>query len=111
MAFILKLTGDYLLPAIRCDCCGGEVTSTGFHLSRLTPDLVVAVEQATYQVCGEACYEDFVSARPLDEEWFALPIDAYLANLVRSLDIDADDVLERERAVSAAEHTRHEAPD
>ncbi|HEX3723845.1 MAG TPA: hypothetical protein VHV31_13715 [Nitrolancea sp.] len=111
MAFTLKLTGDYLLPAISCDCCGGAVTSSGFHLSRLTPDRAYAVDHPTAQVCSEACYEDFVSTQPLDDEWFAIPIDAYLANLVLALDIDVEDVLERERAVSAAEHTRHEAPD
>lgn len=111
MAFTLKLTGDYLLPVISCDCCSDEVASSGFHLSRLTPAHTSAADQPTYQVCSEACYEEFVSTQPLDDEWFAIPIDAYLANLVLALGIAVEDVLERERAVSAAEHTRHEAPD
>ena len=111
MAFILKLNGEYLLPAITCDRCGSEVLSSGFHLSRLSADPSNTTDQPSHQVCSEACYEDFVSEQPLADEWFAIPIDAYLANLTRSLGISLDDVLERERAVSAAEHTRHEAPD
>ena len=111
MTFTLKLNGEYLLPAIVCDCCGGEVTASGFHLSRLNLDASDAPDQPSHQVCSEACYEDFVSEQPLNDEWFAIPIDAYLANLMHSLDINPVDVLERERAFSAAEHTRHEAPD
>ena len=111
MAFILKLNGEYLHSAIACDSCGNAVTASGFHLSRLDADPSNPTSQPSQQVCSEACYEDFVSEQPLNDEWFAIPIDAYLANLVRSLGIDLDAVLEREQAVSAAEHTRDEAPD
>jgi hypothetical protein len=111
MAFILKLNGEYLLPAIVCDSCGNAVTSSGFHLSRPNFDPSNATDQPSHQVCSEACYEDFVTEQPLDDEWFAIPIDAYLANLMQALEINPADVLERERALFAAEHTRHEAPD
>jgi hypothetical protein len=111
VAFTLKLNDEYLLPAIVCDQCGEIVTAGGFHLSRLTPDQSISPEQPAHQVCGEACYEAFVSAQPLDDEWFAIPLDAYLANLVRSLNIDPDAVLAREQALTASEHTRDEGPE
>jgi len=111
MAFVLTLNGEYLLPAIVCDRCGGQVDASGFHLARLDPNSSDPLGQPSIQVCSEACYDDFASEQPAPDEWFAIPIDAYLANLVRSLDINPDDVLEREQAVSAAEHTRDEAPD
>ena len=111
MAFTLTLTGEYLRPAIVCDQCSDTVTSGGFHLSRLTPDRVISLDQPAYQVCGEACYEAFFAAQPLDDEWFAIPLDAYLANLIRALQIDPDAVLAREQALTATEHTRHEAPE
>jgi hypothetical protein len=111
VTFTLTLTGEYLLPAVICDQCGDVVTSGGFHLSRLTPDQTISPGQPVHQVCGDACYEAFVDAQPLDEEWFAVPLDAYLASLIQSLNIDPDAVLAREQALSATEHTRHEAPE
>ncbi|HEX7102545.1 MAG TPA: hypothetical protein VF201_07880 [Nitrolancea sp.] len=111
MTFTLTLNGEYLRPAIVCDQCGAIVTAGGFHLSRLTPDQSISPDQPAHQVCGEACYEAFVSAQPLDDEWFAISLDAYLANLIRSLNIDPDAVLAREQALTATEHTRHEAPE
>jgi hypothetical protein len=111
VTFTLTLNGDYLRSAIVCDQCGGAVTSGGFHLSRLTRDQTISPEQPVHQVCGEACYEAFVDARPLEEEWFAIPLDAYLANLIHMLNIDPDAVLAREQALLATEHTRHEGPE
>lgn len=111
MAFTLTLNGEYLLPAIVCDQCGAPVTAGGFHLARLTVDQTLSTDQPGHQVCGEACYEAFVSAQPLDDDWFAISLDAYLANLVRSLNIDPHSVLAREQALTATEHTRHEAPE
>lgn len=111
MTFTLTLTGEYLRPAIICDQCGNAVTAGGFHLSRLTPDRSISPDQPAHQVCGEACYEAFVSAQPLDDEWFAIPLDAYLASLIRALNIDPDAVLAREHALTATEHTRDEGPE
>ena len=111
MAFTLKLNGEYLQPEIICDQCGAAVTAGGFHLSRQTFEQSVAPDQPAHQVCGEACYEAFVSAQPLDDEWFAIPLDAYLANLIHALNIDPDAVLAREQALTATEHTRDEGPE
>lgn len=111
MAFTLTLNGEYLRPVIVCDQCGAAVTAGGFHLSRLDHDHSIAADQPAHQVCGEACYEAFADARPLDEEWFAIPLDAYLANLVNALNIDPEAVLAREQALTATEHTRDEAPE
>jgi hypothetical protein len=111
VTFTLTLDGEYLRPVILCDQCGDRVSSGGFHLSRLTGDQAGSPKPPAHQVCGEACYEAFVSVQPLDDEWFAIPLDAYLANLIHALNIDPDAVLAREQALTATEHTRHEAPD
>ncbi len=110
MAFVLELQDDYLRPAINCDRCGARVSASGFHLWRADPVEPVGAD-VPVQLCSEECLEAFYDDRPLDEEWVAVPIDAYLVNLIDSLSIDPADVRERERAVWAAEHTRHEAPD
>jgi hypothetical protein len=111
VTFTLTLSGEYLRPAIVCDQCGAVVSADGFHLSRLDLEHSHSPDQPAHQVCGEACYEAFVDARPLDEEWFAIPLDAYLASLIQALNIDPDAVLAREQALIATEHTRHEGPE
>ncbi len=63
------------------------------------------------QLCGDDCLEAFQLESPDSDEWVAIALDAYLANLITVLNVDPEQVLERERAVWAAEHTRHEAPD
>ena len=110
MAFTLKLDGDYLKPAILCDRCGLAVSSSGYQLSRpISTSHPLTASSA--QVCGDDCLDAWTLERDDDGEWIAIALDAYLANLVATLEIDLEGVLERERAVSAAEHTRHEAPD
>ncbi len=110
MAYILEFHDDYLRPAIMCDHCGTRVTASGFHLWRADPVEPVGAN-VPVQLCSEECLEAFYDKRSIDEEWVAVPIDAYLTNLIDSLSISPAKVRERERAVSAAEHTRHEAPD
>jgi hypothetical protein len=41
----------------------------------------------------------------------AVALDAYLAGLIERLSIDPAEVLERERADAAVEHTRREGPE
>jgi len=111
LTFTLTLNGEYLLPAIICDQCGNAVSAGGFHLSHLNPNQTISPDQPAHQVCGEACYEAFVSAQPLDDEWFAIPLDAYLASLIHTLNIDPAAVLAREQALTATERTRGEGPE
>jgi len=110
MTFILVLHDDVLGPAIRCDQCGTVISASGFHLWNVDAQAGVDPLESV-QLCSEECLDAFYNERPLDEEWVAVPIDAYLVNLIESLSIDSAAVLERERAVYAAEHTRHESPD
>ena len=111
MAFTLKLQGDYLQPAITCDRCGADVSTSGYHGWNANSESVNPWEHASVQLCGDECLDAFLAEQPANDEWLAIPIDAYLANLVTILKLDLDLVLERERANWAAEHTRHEAPD
>ncbi len=111
MAFTLKLQGEYLQPAIICERCGADVPSSGYHLWNANSASGDPQEHASVQLCGDECLEFFLAEQPGNDEWLAIPIDAYLANLVTALQLDLDLVLERERANWAAEHTRHEAPD
>jgi hypothetical protein len=110
MAYTLSLRNDYVQPTIVCDRCGAVVSSSGFHVWNTNPSDDDGAH-ATAQLCGDECLDAFVEEQPEGEEWLAIPIDAYLANLVTALNIDLERVLERERAVWAAEHTRHEGPD
>ncbi|MGA7670791.1 MAG: hypothetical protein WBW04_10250 [Nitrolancea sp.] len=110
MTFILELQDDYMRPAIKCDRCGASVTASGFNLWNVDAH-PKGGEPESVQLCSEECLEAFYDRRPLDEEWVAVSIDAYLTNLIDSLSIDTGQVKERERGMWAAEHTRHEAPD
>jgi hypothetical protein len=110
MAFTLKLDGEALRPTIRCDRCGADVPSSGFQLWRPTGDRA-AGDCHSAQLCGEDCLDAWLFQQPDADEWLAVPLDAYLANLIVALEVDVAAVLEREQAVWAAEHTRHEAPD
>ena len=111
MTFTLKLSEDYLQPAITCDRCGAAVASSGFQLWRPATQDADPIAADAAQICGDECLEGWITERDDGDEWLAISIDAYLANLIGTLDVDVTSVLAREQAVWAAEHTRHEAPD
>ncbi len=110
MTFTLKLSDDYLRPAITCDRCGADVAASGYQLWRPAGHDADAIA-ASAQLCDDECLEGWITERADGDEWLAFPIDAYLANLIGTLDVDVTSVLAREQGVLAAEHTRHEAPD
>ena len=111
MTFTLKLSEDYLRPAITCDRCGDDVAAAGYQLWRPAGRDSGSIADSSAQLCGDECLEEWIIERDDGGEWLAIPIDAYLANLIGALDVDVESVLAREQAVWAAEHTRHEAPD
>ncbi len=111
MTFTLKPEGEFLQAAVTCDQCGGDVPASGFFVWNTNSDPDDPADVASVQLCSDECLESFAEEQPENDEWLATPLDAYLANLATSLNVDLAAVLERERAVWAAEQTRHEAPD
>lgn len=111
MAFTLRLQGEFLLAAVTCDQCGDAVPAAGFFVWNANSDPDNPADGASVQLCSDECLDAFAERQPENDEWLATPLDAYLANLATSLNVDLAAVLEREEAVWAAEQTRHEAPD
>lgn len=103
MTFTIELDGGTIAPVARCDRCGQAAPAEGF----VAWDAAVADGVARI-ACREACLEALTTP---SGDWLAVPLDAYLADLIRRLGIDLGAVEQRERAAAAAELTRREGPE
>lgn len=108
MPFVMELTSDGFVPAVRCDHCGAAVTAeTGLVLWSLDPTPALGYRPVLV-ACDSDC-ADSLAARHPDTEWATLALDTYLVILLEdSLEIDAESVRERDALAWAIEQTRDE---
>lgn len=112
MAFTMIPTSDHFIAAAICDQCGARAGEDGLILWNLSgADANEADSQPCLIACSHACADQIASPYENVGDWVAIQLDAYLANLVHANDVDVEAVLERERAGSAAIHTRDESPE
>jgi hypothetical protein len=99
-------------PAASCELCETEFDrAEGGYAAWPVDVLSDPRNEHVVLLCSEHCLEQISSEREDDGEWIATPFSVYLANLIVSLGIDVETVLETEQASVAAENTRDQAPD
>ena len=99
-------------PAARCANCDSEFDRSDRGYAAWPVDVLSDPRDVpVILLCSEHCLEQISAEREDEGEWIATPFAVYLANLIVSLGIDIDAVLETEHASVAAENTRDQAPD
>jgi hypothetical protein len=112
MPFIMRRSTFDFFPAAQCDHCAGEIADTSGCYVAWPVDILAEPRDETIMVlCSELCLEHVSQFRAGEGEWIATPLAVYLANLIVTMDIDVDRVIETEQASVAAERTRDQAPD
>ena len=112
MPLIMRRSGFDFFPAARCELCETEFDRSDTGYAAWPVDVLSDHRhEGVALLCSEACLERISTEREADGEWVATPFAVYLANLIVSLGIDIDEVLETEQASVAAENTRDQAPD
>lgn len=112
MPLIMRRSAFDFFPAARCELCDAEFDRSDAGYAAWPVDIVSDPrDEQVVLICSEACLERVSAEREDAGEWIATPFAVYLANLIVSLGIDIDAVLETEQASVAAENTRDQAPD
>jgi hypothetical protein len=112
MPWIMRRSTFDFFPSARCDVCDGELASPSECYVAWPVDVLAdPCDEIVTLLCSEQCLEHVSTSRGDEGEWIAAPFGVYVANLVVSLELDVDEVLETEQASVAAENTRDQAPD
>ena len=112
MTFIMRRATFDFFPAAKCDVCESEIDRASAGYVAWPVDVLASpCDETVAVVCSDDCLERISADRHDEGEWIATPFAVYLANLVVSLGIDIESVLETEHASVAAERTRDQAPD
>lgn len=112
MPLIMRRSAFDFFPAARCELCETEFDRADSGYAAWPVDVLSDPrDEAIVLLCSEACLEKISAEREEAGEWIATPFAVYLANLIVSLGIDIEAVLETEHASVAAENTRDQAPD
>lgn len=112
MPWIMRRTAFDFFPAARCEQCNSEFDRADQGYAAWPVDVLAEPrDEVVVLVCGEECLERVSDERSDQGEWVATPFAVYLCNLIVSLGIDVETVLETEQASVAAENTRDQAPD
>jgi hypothetical protein len=109
---IMRRSAFDFFPAARCELCEGEFDSSDQGYAAWPVDVLADPRNETVVLlCSEGCLDQIATEREDDGEWVATPFPVYIANLIVSLGIDIEEVIETEHASVAAENTRDQAPD
>jgi hypothetical protein len=109
--FMRRSAFDFF-PAVQCDRCGTEFDRSDAGYAAWPVDILSDPrDESVVLLCSEQCLEQTSTEREEAGEWIATPFSVYMANLIVSLGIDVEAVLETEHASVAAENTRDQAPD
>jgi hypothetical protein len=109
---IVRRSGFDFFPAARCELCEKEFDRADQGYAAWPVDVLAEPRhEQVVLLCSEECLDQISADREDDGEWIATPFAVYLANLIVSLGIDIDAVLDTEHASIAAENTRDQAPD
>jgi hypothetical protein len=109
---IMRRAAFDFFPAARCELCESEFDRSDQGYAAWPVDVLADPRHETVVlICSESCLDRISSEREDQGEWIATPFPVYLANLIVTLGIDIDAVLETEHASVAAENTRDQAPD
>jgi hypothetical protein len=109
---IMRRAAFDFFPAARCTHCGTEFDRARGGYAAWPVDVINNPPYVEVQLlCCDDCLDAFSAEHEDDGEWIATPFAVYLANLIVTLGIDIDAVLETEHASVAAENTRDQAPD
>ena len=112
MPMIMRRSAFDFFPAVRCELCETEFDRAATGYAAWPVDVLADPrDEPVVFLCSEHCLSQISDEREDAGEWIATPFAVYLANLVVSLGIDIEAILETEQASVAAEHTRDQAPD
>ncbi len=112
MPLIMRRSAFDFFPAARCELCETEFDRADAGYAAWPVDVLSDPrDEPVVLLCSEACLERISSELEDAGECIATPFAVYLANLIVSLGIDIESVLETEHASVAAENTRDQAPD
>lgn len=112
MPWIMRRTAFDFFPAARCEHCDSEFDRADQGYAAWPVDVLAEPrDEPVILVCCEDCLEQLSNERAEQGEWVATPFAVYLSNLIVSLGIDVERVLETEQASVASENTRDQAPD
>jgi hypothetical protein len=110
--FIMRRSAFDFFPAARCEICESEFDRANAGYATWPVDIIADPrDEPVSLVCSEECLNAIDEQNEDRGEWIATPFSVYIANLIVSLGIDVDEVLETEQASVAAENTRDQAPD
>jgi hypothetical protein len=112
MPWIMRRSTFDFFPAARCEICDVEFDRADQGYVAWPVDVLADPrDEVVILLCSEKCLSDVSESRSEQGEWIATPFAVYLANLVVSLGIDIEEVIDTEQASVAAENTRDQAPD
>lgn len=112
MPFIMRRAAFDFFPAAQCELCQTEFSRSDQGYAAWPVDVLAnRPQEAVVLVCSDDCLDRLSAEREDEGEWVATPFAVYLANLIVTLGIDIDAILQTEQASIAAENTRDQAPD
>jgi hypothetical protein len=112
MPWMMHRSSFDFFPSVRCDQCNAEIGSASNAYAAWPVDILADPRDSVVSViCSQECLDAVGAERESEGEWIATPFAVYVANLIFSLGIDVNRVLETEQASVAAEKTRDQAPD